>query len=68
MEKENGGSGIIVGLLMGGIIGAVLGLLLAPKPGREMRERLRNKLDEVRSRGKSALEKEKEAAEELRGL
>ena len=61
MEKENSASGILIGLLMGGIIGAILGLLLAPQPGKETRERLRGKLDETISLGKSAWEEGKEA-------
>jgi gas vesicle protein len=33
---------ILVPFLVGGIVGAALGLLLAPKPGREMRKRIKD--------------------------
>lgn len=66
MEKDNSGSGFLIGLLMGGIVGAILGLLLAPQPGKVTRERLRGRLDEAMSLGKSAWEEGKEAATQKR--
>jgi gas vesicle protein len=33
---------IMVPFLVGGIVGAALGLLLAPKPGREMRKQIKD--------------------------
>ena len=36
------GGGFITGFLFGGIVGAAFGLLLAPKPGQETRNELRN--------------------------
>ena len=42
------GGGFITGFLFGGIVGAAFGLLLAPKPGQETRNELRNQSDIIR--------------------
>ena len=44
------GGGFITGFLFGGIVGAVFGLLIAPKPGQETRNELRNQSDIIRSK------------------
>jgi gas vesicle protein len=44
------GGGFITGFLFGGIVGAAFGLLLAPKPGQETRNELRNQSDIIRSK------------------
>ena len=46
----NSGGGFITGFLFGGIVGAAFGLLLAPKPGQETRNELRNQSDIIRSK------------------
>jgi gas vesicle protein len=44
------GAGYLGWFLLGGVIGAVAGLLLAPRPGREMREMLAERSEEFRRR------------------
>ena len=46
-DKENEQSKFLCGLLMGGILGALAGLLLAPKPGRQLRSELRERGEEA---------------------
>jgi gas vesicle protein len=45
--SNDGGSDFIKGLLVGGAIGAVVALLYAPKSGKETREELAKKKDEL---------------------
>ena len=40
-QNSGGGGGFFQGLLIGGIIGGLMGVLLAPKPGKETREQLK---------------------------
>lgn len=58
----------IKGLLVGGLIGAAIGLLFAPKSGRETREDIARKTDELLAKAKQeyekAAEKSKAAYEE----
>jgi gas vesicle protein len=49
MEKETG-NGLVTGLLVGAAIGIGLGLLYAPRPGRETREMLRQRAEDIRCR------------------
>ncbi len=58
MSESNGN--FCKGLFIGGLIGAVIGILYAPKSGRETREELTRKADEVISRTKEEYEKNKE--------
>ena len=60
-EKQSSGSGFFAGLVVGTIIGLVVGVLFAPQSGRQSREQLRGKMDELASLGKSAWEEGKEA-------
>jgi gas vesicle protein len=57
----------IAGLIVGGLIGAVIGILYAPKSGRETREELGRKADEILSKAKEeyehAVEKSRKAYE-----
>ena len=52
-ERDSGTSSILLSFLLGGLTGAALALLYAPRPGRETREYLADKLHEgaERSRG-----------------
>jgi gas vesicle protein len=55
----------IEGLIIGGLIGAVIGILYAPKSGKETREDIARKADEVLAKAKEeynlAVEKSKKA-------
>ncbi len=62
MEKQSSGPGFFTGLLFGGIIGVILGILFAPQHGEQSREKVRGKLDELMSMGRSAWEEGREAA------
>ncbi len=51
MERECSGEGFVsamVFFLLGGVLGAGAGLLLAPKSGRETRERIRDMTEDVK--------------------
>ena len=48
MANNNGGSGFTTGFLLGGIIGFLGGLLLAPKPGEQIRAQLLERSEELR--------------------
>jgi gas vesicle protein len=57
----------IAGLVVGGLIGAVIGILYAPKSGKETREEIGQKVDELLSKAKEdygqAIEKSRKAYE-----
>jgi gas vesicle protein len=67
---------LLVGLFIGGLIGTALGILYAPKSGKEMREDISHKADELLGKAKEeyekAVEKSKTAyettAKHLKGL
>lgn len=48
---------VFVGLVVGGLIGAVIGILFAPKSGKETREDIANKADEVLTKAKEEYDK-----------
>jgi gas vesicle protein len=75
---HNAGS-IILSFFIGGLVGAGVALLLAPRSGRETRERIRGLADEVKEkagevaeqvkeRATTALEKGKEVLEEKKSV
>ena len=70
MSENN--NDLLAGLLIGGLIGAALGILFAPKSGKETREDLASKADELLGMAKEAIEKSKTAYEKavksLKGL
>jgi gas vesicle protein len=63
MSERNGD--LFIGLVIGGLIGAAIGILFAPKSGKETREDIANKADEVLAKAKEeygkAVEKSKAA-------
>jgi gas vesicle protein len=48
MSDSNSGSGFFVGFIMGAAVGAILGLLYAPRPGRETRDLIRDRFEDVK--------------------
>ncbi len=64
MSKEGD---FIAGLVIGGLIGAAIGILYAPKSGKETREELGRKADELLAKAKeeyeTAVEKSRKAYE-----
>jgi len=63
--------GFLKGLLIGGLIGVVAGILFAPKSGKETREQIAKKSDELITKAKEefehSLEKGKKAYETMVG-
>jgi len=70
---------LILGFFIGGLVGAGVALLLAPQPGREAREKIKELADEakekaakyaeeVKSKVTSTVEKGKELVEEKKSL
>lgn len=47
MDDNRNSKGLLIGILAGGLAGAAIALLYAPKSGREMRDQIRNKKDEL---------------------
>ncbi len=51
---------ILVPFLVGGLVGATLGILLAPKPGREMRKQIKDFAVDTKEKLGSTIDKGKE--------
>lgn len=49
MEREDGGSSFLMGLLAGTVLGAGLGMLFAPKAGADTRRQLSEQANRLRS-------------------
>ena len=49
VEREDGGSSFLMGLLAGTVLGAGLGMLFAPKAGAEVRKQLSEQASRLRS-------------------
>jgi hypothetical protein len=49
LEREDGGSSFLMGLLAGTVLGAGLGMLFAPKTGSELRNQLGEQAGRLRS-------------------
>lgn len=54
-----GGSSVFLSFLLGGLMGAGVALLLAPKSGRETRQRIRDLADEVKVKAEDYVEQAK---------
>ena len=55
MSEKNGD--LFKGLIVGGLIGALLGILFAPKSGKETREDIARKTEELLGKAKEEYEK-----------
>lgn len=75
MSERDGNRGktIVIAAVAGGLVGAVVGLLLAPKPGRELRRDLSTKAKETWDKmelveqGQALVESIRGLVEDLRG-
>jgi gas vesicle protein len=65
MSDEGRGAEFLAGVLIGGLIGAAVGLLLAPQPGEETREQLRERGIELKERVVELSEEARRKAEEF---
>jgi gas vesicle protein len=59
-ELTNKGNSILMPFLVGGVVGAGVALLLAPKPGKEVREDIKRFATSTKDRVTLALDKGKE--------
>ncbi len=48
MSCENGSSKLLTGLIIGAAAGSVIGILMAPRAGRETREKLKNEAEKLK--------------------
>jgi len=58
-EEGYGASSIFLSFLLGGLMGAGVALLLAPKSGRETRQRIRELADDVKVKAEDYVEQAK---------
>lgn len=59
------GSGMGMAFMMGAAIGAISGLLFAPKSGREMRDDIKHKTDDMNSKAHDHIEKARSKAHQV---
>src|SRR3954451_7860695 len=62
LEREDGGSSFLMGLLAGTVLGAGLGMLFAPKAGSELRTQLNEQAGKLRSTANETLNQVKSTA------
>jgi gas vesicle protein len=65
--SENNGD-LLVGFIVGGLIGAALGILFAPKSGKETREDIKRRADELIIKAKEEYEKAAQKCNEASGV
>jgi gas vesicle protein len=63
-ELTNKGNSILMPFLVGGVVGAGVALLLAPKPGKEVREDIKRFATSTKDRVTLAIDKGKELYDE----
>ena len=63
--RGDAGLGFAVGFLLGGALGASLALLVAPEPGRQTRERLRDVAADVRDKTMAVSDELRDKAEDV---
>jgi len=61
-EESNVSKGLLIGFLTGGIVGAAIALLYAPKSGKELRQDIKGKTDELIDDAEKYLDVAKEKA------
>ncbi len=47
MAENNSGKNFLIGAVVGGVLGAITALVLAPKPGKELREDISQQVDKI---------------------
>jgi len=53
-DQGNGGLSFGAGFFLGAVVGAILGLIFAPQPGKQTREMLKTKGDELTARARES--------------
>ena len=66
MSEKNGD--LLAGFIIGGLVGITLGILFAPKSGKESREDIARKADELIVKAKDGYEKAAEKCNEVTGV
>ncbi|MBI2832583.1 MAG: YtxH domain-containing protein [Chloroflexi bacterium] len=66
MNQRENSSDLVLGLVVGAFIGLAIGLLYAPRPGRETRQLLKERVEETTENAAEAIEKVKETAEDVK--
>lgn len=66
MNTDSGFGSFLAGVVIGGLVGAALGLLLAPRPGAELRDQVGGFVDAKRSAFGDAVSEGRAAAEQAR--
>ncbi|NCQ17532.1 MAG: gas vesicle protein [Ignavibacteria bacterium] len=64
-NESNISKGLLIGFLTGGIVGAALALLYAPKSGKELRQDIKGKADELLDEAEKYLDVAKEKASNI---
>jgi gas vesicle protein len=57
---DNSGKDFFIGLLFGAVVGLAIGFLYAPKPGKETREIIKEKVEDWREKASDLVDKVKE--------
>jgi len=66
MSRDNDlGKGLLIGFISGSVIGSIIALLYAPKSGKELRQDLKEKTDELMEEAEGYLANAKERATDL---
>jgi len=65
MSDESRGLEFLTGVILGSLVGAAVALLLAPQPGEETREQLRDKSIELKDRMIELSDEARKKAEEM---
>jgi len=66
MREENGiGKGLLIGFLTGAAVGSIVALLFAPKSGKELRQDIKNKSQELVDDAEQYLANAKDKASQL---
>jgi gas vesicle protein len=62
MAEKDTGASFAIGFLLGAVVGVAVGFLYAPKPGRETRAMLKEKVEVAAEKAKETADKAKETA------
>jgi gas vesicle protein len=67
-EKDYGTGSLVASFLLGGIVGAGIAILLAPRSGRETREKIKELAETVKEKIAASVESAKDILEEKKSV